>query len=955
MDILGLIEDSICPTRRRFLVASLAAGGLLGRSRFAGAATPAAAAGALAQGFGPGFRSLAITRDGKTAYVAFCLSDTLLKIDLVTGEIAGGIDVSPAGFLLQSALTSLSPDERWLAVANVGSGGMMVVDTAAQAVSQVLSFPINTACFVFARDGRLFIRHTDGGLMVAAPPKWTAERVTLPGLVVGAMAASASQANLFYCLGTHAGNPPKGNVFFRFDAGLGTPSGVTEIPTSIWPDRTWVQIYVPAAEDVAYCGWNETPGDRYTGNLWVLDLRTLKFVSRTFLDYGIQDFCIDEPTRKIYVAGCWSGASGPGTIPLVEWDMATQSISKRMMISPASSTAAVRADPSNSRYVYSTDNDQNILRRTDALTGAEVMRTRFSRQRLVLQQFIVTGETAIICCRSHTSLIRFDLRSGTVGGLIPLPAGQEGSVGGGYLDGRIYLPSNRDLFVLDAASGAILTRLTLETDVHGPLVFSYGMAYNLARVGDPASGTQVLQFDAATFKLLRRSEVLPQPGADRVIVSPDGAKLYTCNAELGHTGRLAILDAGTLAIRKAIDVPSEFSNGGATNFASWDFDLDARLLYMAGFNSVYVLDLDSDRILRQINLMDAFPAAGKPNGRGGTAISGVYLSPAKDLLMVISSDCSTMYVYDLKRGRWQPRLVDLKGFLPRCTCRSTDGRLAYAACQMSDSISQIDATTGDLLNVIPVMGSWTGLSAANARHAANYYTGTVSPGQLLVVYGEHLGPNVFTTGAPDPAGGYATQLGGSRVLFDGVPAPILYAYTTMVGAVVPYAVAGRGSTTMQVEYQGGLSNGVSLPVAAATPGIFTANASGQGQAAALNQDATFNSASNPEARGRVVVFYATGGGQTAPPGTDGRLVQGTLPLLTLPVQVIIGGAQAEVLYAGPAPGLVAGVVQVNARIPAGIAASTAVPLVLRVGNANRLLIRNGGRLRSQVGKTFLGE
>jgi DNA-binding beta-propeller fold protein YncE len=78
---------------------------------------------------------LAITRDGKTAYVAFGLSDTLLNIDLTTGEIAGAIDVSPAGFLLQSDLTGLSPDGRWLVIANNGSSNMLVVDTAAQSVS----------------------------------------------------------------------------------------------------------------------------------------------------------------------------------------------------------------------------------------------------------------------------------------------------------------------------------------------------------------------------------------------------------------------------------------------------------------------------------------------------------------------------------------------------------------------------------------------------------------------------------------------------------------------------------------------------------------------------------------------------------------------------------------------------------------------------------------------------
>lgn len=925
---MGIIGNPTWPTRRHFLAASLVGGSILGRGWPAWAAVPAAAAGVLPQGFGPGFRSLAITRDGKTAYVAFSLSDTLLNIDLTTGEIASAIDVSPAGFLLQSELTALSPDGRWLAVANMGSASMMVIDTSAQAVSQVLSVPINLDCFAFARDGRLFIRHIDGGLMVAAPPSWTAARVTLPGLGVTAIAASPSQANLLYCLG---GSPGR-NGFFRFDAGLGTASAITDIPASIWPDQAWVQIEVPSAEDVAYCAWNLTPGDRFTGNLWVLDLRTLKFVSNTLMDYGIQDFCIDEPTRKIYVAGTWSGGSAPGTIPLIEWDMATQSITRRLMMLPASSTVAVRPDPSNPRYVYSTDADQNILRRTDALTGQEVMRTRLSRERLGLNTMIAAGDTALICCLFNSNLVQLDLKGGSVTGLVPAPGAGIG--GGGYSNGKYYLPSGRDLYVMDAATFSLAGHQTLEIDVHGPLVFSGGMAYNLARVGKPWSGTQVLQFDAATFKLLRTSEVLPEPGADRVIVSPDGTKLYTCNNQVGQNARLAILDAGTLAVRKAIDIPSDFSHGGATYSASADFDLDNRLMYMAGFNSVYVMDLDRDTILRELVVLDALKAAGKPNGNGGTAISGVYLSPAKDLLMVVSSDFSTMYVYNLKASAWQPRLVDLKGFRPICTCRSADGRLVYGACQMSDSISQIDATTGTVLKVLPVTAPWTGLSAFNVAHAASYAAGTVSPGQLFVVYSEYIGPNVFTMSGPDSTGAYPTQLGGSRLLFDGVPAPILYAYTTMVAAIVPYAVAGGRTTTMQVEYQGSLSNAINLPVAAATPGIFTADASGQGQAAALNQDTSFNSAAHPETRGRIVVFYATGLGQTTPPGNDGHLVLGALPVLTLPVEVFIGGVQAEVTYSGPAPQMVAGVMQVNARIPMGITASPAVPLVLRVGNAD---------------------
>jgi uncharacterized protein (TIGR03437 family) len=72
-----------------------------------------------------------------------------------------------------------------------------------------------------------------------------------------------------------------------------------------------------------------------------------------------------------------------------------------------------------------------------------------------------------------------------------------------------------------------------------------------------------------------------------------------------------------------------------------------------------------------------------------------------------------------------------------------------------------------------------------------------------------------------------------------------------------------------------------------------------------------------------VMLFGTGGGQTDPSGVDGKITQDNLTRLKLSVAVSIGGQAAEVRYAGNAPGLVAGVVQVNARIPESVSAGAA--------------------------------
>jgi uncharacterized protein (TIGR03437 family) len=214
-------------------------------------------------------------------------------------------------------------------------------------------------------------------------------------------------------------------------------------------------------------------------------------------------------------------------------------------------------------------------------------------------------------------------------------------------------------------------------------------------------------------------------------------------------------------------------------------------------------------------------------------------------------------------------------------------------------------------------------------NAASYVPGVlgvVSPGQIVVLFGNGIGPATLATLRLNSNGLVETSLAGVRVLFDGIPAPLLYVSAKQASVVVPYAVADKSRTVVQVEYQGQKSNPLVLWVGAAQLGIFTTNSSGRGQGAVLNQDGSVNSASNPADKGSVVVLFATGEGQTVPPGVDGKVTSDPLPRPVVAIEALIDGKLAEVLYAGGAPGLVAGVLQVNVKIPAGVRSGTAIPV-----------------------------
>lgn len=220
--------------------------------------------------------------------------------------------------------------------------------------------------------------------------------------------------------------------------------------------------------------------------------------------------------------------------------------------------------------------------------------------------------------------------------------------------------------------------------------------------------------------------------------------------------------------------------------------------------------------------------------------------------------------------------------------------------------------------LVPNLGAGT--------HAASFLQLAIAPGELVTLFGSDIGPATLTHLGLTPDGRIDTTIAGTRVLFDGVPGPMIYASRNQTSVVAPFGITGKTSVQIQVEFLGVRSNALTLPVQPATPGLFTANSSGQGPAAALNGDLSINNASNPADRGGVVILYLTGGGQTDPPSSDG-VIAAQADKTALAVTASIGGQPAEVLYAGSAPGIVAGVLQVNLRVPA---VSGTVPVVVTI-------------------------
>jgi uncharacterized protein (TIGR03437 family) len=223
---------------------------------------------------------------------------------------------------------------------------------------------------------------------------------------------------------------------------------------------------------------------------------------------------------------------------------------------------------------------------------------------------------------------------------------------------------------------------------------------------------------------------------------------------------------------------------------------------------------------------------------------------------------------------------------------------------------------GDIL--LWVSGDADGLGSISAEEIASAAGGPalpVAPGEIISIYAQFVGPNTAVAATLDASGRLPTTLAGTQVFFDGIAAPILLSNYFQVNVQVPYSVAGKTSSQVQLMYRGVPSNRIDLAIVPAQPAIFPLSGTNS-QAAAFNMDGSINTFDHPATAGDVVAIFCTGTGVLTPPLVEGvpAPLNPPYPAPAQHVTVMVGDQIAEVVFAGAAPTLV-GVTQINLRIP----------------------------------------
>lgn len=264
----------------------------------------------------------------------------------------------------------------------------------------------------------------------------------------------------------------------------------------------------------------------------------------------------------------------------------------------------------------------------------------------------------------------------------------------------------------------------------------------------------------------------------------------------------------------------------------------------------------------------------------------------------------------------------------QCVSVADTGLLVLASCDESRAERTFQVPAPAATGGVPVLAVGGTINGASFR-------APVAPGMIAAVFGERLGSSLaFASSVPLP-----TTLAGVSLSFSGnLAVPIFFAAPGQMNIQIPWELAGQTSATLTATTVGGASAGIPVTIAPAAPAIFSTNQQGTGQGVVLIASSgeiaaptgsIQGRAHRPANAGEFLTIYCLGLGDVDNRPATGNISPSAEPLGRVRVvpTVTIGGVNAEVTFAGLAPGFV-GLYQINVRIPDDAPAGDAVNLVI---------------------------
>jgi uncharacterized protein (TIGR03437 family) len=864
------------------------------------------------QGFSP--FGIALTRDGRYAYLSFDLSAFVFKVRLSDMTVVASADFSRY-FPLQCSTIVLDAGETKVFLYDHTLGRVLVLDAATlQEIRMIGGFGNGSAeltrsrwgPYIILSRGRVWLIDT-GSLEVTALGN---------SIGIGNVRESASDPALWYVRTSSPQSNQIGTYNYKTAAwstkatlrASGNDWGVHDF--AVLPDgsKAYLAVLGPSA-----------PSGQMTGWLYAADLRS-GAVRELPVDGGVMALAVSKDNSRLYVGAGWP-ARGANDVPMIhivdtarDADIGVINIGKQKFGWFCTQINEMKIDPVDGRWLYATNADGNSLIKVDLATNQVAVNLVLNDESNSPSSFVRQPGTsrAYALLKRTSEALEIDLDRAQVTRTVqfPLTRTDFGSFGAAFRDANTLLVAQGEYFMELAADLSLRGKRNLPQGapaVWGVIASRDGKTlYSVSQVRGTESVHQpdtLLAIDATGFQI-RASLHLDGGSFNLPWEHPDAGKLYVLGGMQKGTVSIHVVDAASHSLRKTIRFDNPDLPGiSAGLYYPYAYDPGTRTLFVVSAWAILAIDTDRDEIKRVIRT-DAITTAMGLSRYDLTIVNpiGLAFNPGENRLYLAHLDGSFVSVYDLAGDRFLPQLIHVKGYFPVWVMANDNVSKIWVANRRSDSLSFFDTKTLTVEKVIDI-------------HACN-----PSPGRVDFAAGGRTSQTVKLSGLKTTG---ACTVSTSAAWLSATPAGDAAPQTFNVS--VDPSVFGPGRYQGTVAFQSAGLAGSALDV-----GLTVGSGVSSVRIASVADGAGFGPVITPGS------WAAVTGSNLAPAARvwlPEEITEGVLPARVEGAGVKVNGRDAAVYYVSPT--------QINFQVPDGF-----------TDGAVRVEVTNNGALSNTFSATL---
>jgi uncharacterized protein (TIGR03437 family) len=843
---------------------------------------------AVRQGFSP--KGIALTRDGRYAYLSFDNSPFVFKVRLNDLTVVASADFSRYS-PLQSSTIALDAGEAKVFVLDNSQGRLLVMDAATlQEIRIIGGLPAN--------DGAQLVRSRWGPyLILAYGGVWLINTDTLEVTSTGKsqgfsfVRESATDPAIWYAVAFRAGNTEIGTydskkALWSVKATLRGVAGDWSIHDfAVLPDgsKAYVAVFGSWYPEYHAYGW-----------VYAVDLQK-GTVKELPVDGGALQLAVSSDGRRVYVGAGWPV---PASNVIQVLDTQTDApvdvfqIERQKFGWYSTQINKLELDPTAGQWLYATSSDGNDLLKVDSRTGAVsgvlVLNEESNSPSAFVRQ--PGASRGYLLLTFSIEALELDLDGSQVTRVagFPITRTDVRSFGITFRDSDTLLISQGEYFLEAGADLRLRARHNLPSGTpavwgtvgsrNGKTMYTVSQADTVVAIDSTSFQVRTLKLDGGTFNLPWEH--------------PDAGKLYVLGGMPNGAVQVHVIDAQSLTLRKTIPFDDHTLPGiSAGPYFPYAYDPKSRLLFVGSTSAVLAIDTDRDEIKRVIRLDDVTTAMGLSYGTTVNAVGLVY-HPGENCLYIAHLDGSFMSVYDLSLGRFLSTIIPFRGFKVGAVFANDDVSKIWVGHSRSDNITVIDTKAKTATKLIDV-------------HACNPFPDSVQ----------------FQAGGPTSQTVTLSGLKTTGACTVSTSAGWLSAKP--VGGDVPqsFTVSADSSVFGTGTYQGAVTfQSASLSVSALDVGLKVGSGVSSVRVAGVADGAGFGPVITPGAWATVI------GGNLAPASRIWRpdeIVEGVLPTSVEGVAVTVNGRSAAVYAVSPS--------QINFQVPGSLTDGTVQVAVVNNG------------------------